>query len=117
MAFAKTEMGGRVFNSYMREKKQFDSFEGAFVFPTVPGVYKDGIGCIDFASLYPSNIRSINASPETYVGKLLVQYKDENGSLKPVDEFHEPMFNLFDDNVAKAPNVAALYLKRPNGKR
>ena len=117
MAFSKTEMGGKVFNSYMNEKKHFDSFEGAFVFPTIPGVYRDGIGCIDFASLYPSNIRSINASPETYVGKLLVQHLHEDGSLMAIDELHEPMFNIFDDSIAKANTVAGLYLKLPNGKR
>ncbi len=117
MAFSKTEMGGKIFNSYMNEKKHFDSFEGAYVFPTVPGVYRDGIGCIDFASLYPSNIRSINASPETYVGKLLIQFKDAAGGLLPVDELHAPMFDIFDDAVAKASNVAGLYLKLPSGKR
>lgn len=117
MSFSKMQMGGKIFNSYMDEKKHFDSFEGAFVFPTVPGVYSDGIACIDFASLYPSNIRSINASPETFIGKLLVQYKNEDGSLKPIDELHEPMFNVFDDNVAKADNVAALFLKTADGKR
>lgn len=116
MAFSKTEMGGKVFNSYMAEKKHFDSFEGAFVFPTVPGVYRDGIACVDFASLYPTNIRTVNASPETYVGKLLIQYKDELGNLLPIDKLHEPMFDVFDDKVAKADNIAGFYLKLPNEK-
>ena len=78
LAFSKMQMGGRVFKSYLAEKQHFDSFEGAFVFPTVPSKYDGGIACIDFASLYPSNIRSINLSPETYVGKVIIYRKDKS---------------------------------------
>lgn len=41
------------------------SFIGAFVWPSLPGVYKF-IGGLDFASLYPTTIRQFNLSPETY---------------------------------------------------
>lgn len=78
-SFAKTQMGGRVFPTYLPEKKQMNGFEGAFVFPTRPSIYRGGIGVIDFASLYPSCIRALNASPETYVGKVLVYYRDDFG--------------------------------------
>lgn len=117
MAFAKTEMGGKIFKSYLAQRQHFDSFEGAFVFPTQAGVYRGGIGCIDFASLYPSNIRSINASPETYVGKVLVKRKDVQGVQLPIDVSNEPAFNLFDDNVAKADDILGFELKLPNGQR
>ena len=115
-AFAKTEMN-RVFTSYLKEEKKFDGFEGAFVFPMQKGLKKKGIAAIDFASLYPSNIRSINASPETYRGKVLIQFYNPDGSLAPINEKNELPFDLFDDNVAKAPNVAKIFLKQPNGKR
>ena len=115
-AFAKTECN-RVFTSYLKEKKHFDGFEGAFVFPMQKGLQKKGVACIDFASLYPSNIRSINASPETYRGKVLIQYRGSDGALMPVNERNELPFNLFDDAVAKAPNVAGFILKKPDGRR
>lgn len=116
-AFAKVHMDGCVFNSYMAEKQNFPPFEGAFVFPTIPGVYRGGIGTIDFASLYPSIIRAINISPETYVGKLLVHKTDPTGALVPVDIDHEPAFNIHDDSIAKAKDIAGYSLMLPDGRR
>lgn len=126
-------MGGRVFPTYLPEKKQMNGFEGAFVFPTIPAIYRGGIGVIDFASLYPSCIRALNASPETYVGKLLVYYRDDFGQLVnwkkkimkgktlirieeyPCNHECEPPFNIFDDAVAKAKNVDHVALLLPSG--
>lgn len=48
------------------EKPHKKEYEGAFVWPTQPGIYKH-IGGLDFASLYPSIIRQFNISPETFV--------------------------------------------------
>ena len=70
VAFAKTQTN-QVFKSYMGEKKESKSFEGAYVFPPTPGVYRGGIATVDFNSLYPSSIRNLNLSPETYVGKVI----------------------------------------------
>ena len=55
------------------EDKKFESegFEGAFVFPTEAGYYKNGIASFDFNSLYPNVIMSVNISPETLVGKVV----------------------------------------------
>lgn len=116
-AFARVHMDGKIFNSYVAEKQTFPPFEGAFVFPTIPGVYRGGIGTIDFASLYPSIIRAINISPETYVGKLLVHKKDSTGTQLPVDVDHEPAFDIHDDSIAKAADVVGYSLLLPDGKR
>lgn len=69
VSFAKSNMRV-VFQSYNAKKRESQSFEGAFVFDPVPGLYKGGIATIDFNSLYPSSIRAMNISPETYVGKV-----------------------------------------------
>ena len=46
-----------------------DSYEGAIVLDPTPGFYtKSPIGVCDFASLYPSIIRTLNISPETKEG-------------------------------------------------
>lgn len=71
ISFAKSQMGGIIFQSYLAKKKENQTFEGAFVFPPTTGLYKGGIATVDFNSLYPSTIRSLNISPETYVGKLI----------------------------------------------
>jgi len=86
----------KTLTSYLPEKKVFKGFEGAFVFPTRAGVYRGGIGTIDFASLYPSNIRSINASPETFVGKVLISYMNSSGAII-CNEMNEVLFNPFSD--------------------
>ena len=96
IAFSKHKMGGKVFKSYLAEKRDFKGFEGAFVFPCISGVYRKGIGCIDFASLYPSIIRALNISIETYVGKVLIYFKDASGNVM-CDPDHEAMFDPFDD--------------------
>lgn len=44
--------------------------EGAFVKVPTPGLYRF-ISAIDASSLYPSNIRTLNISPETLFGKVL----------------------------------------------
>lgn len=116
ISFAKNEMNGKVFNSYLKEKKQFDGFEGAFVFPTDPILCRDGIACIDFASLYPSNIRAVNASPETYVGKLLIYRKDESGNIT-CNTKDELAFDVNNDDVVNDPNIVKYELKLPNEQR
>ena len=111
-SYAKTQMNGIIFPTYVAEKKSFPPFEGAFVFPTIKGVYRYGTGTIDFASLYPSVIRTFNVSPETYVGKVLIYFKDKMGnpvpyrkldakgnleSTWPVNKENEAKFDPFND--------------------
>lgn len=45
-----------------------EGYEGAFVWPTQPGVYKY-IGGLDFASLYPTTMRQFQISPESFMFK------------------------------------------------
>ena len=116
IAFSKTEMK-RVMCSYVGEKRHFNGFEGAFVFPTQVGVKRHGTATIDFASLYPSVIQSLNASPETFIGKVLIQHLDPTGTPLPINESNDIYFDIFDDAVAKSPNVGQLFIKYPNGKR
>lgn len=115
-AFAKTEMS-RVMCSYVGEKKTFNGFEGAFVFPAQVGVFYNGSATVDFASLYPSNIRSINASPETYRGKVLIHKKSADGMPLPVNRENEQPFNIFDDKVAKADNIIGYSIMCPDGRQ
>ena len=116
ITFAKIEMD-RVMCSYIGEKHHFDGFEGAFVFPAQQGLYNGGNGTCDYASLYPSTLRSINASPETYRGKVLIHFADDAGTPLPINEKNELYFDIFDDNIAKASNVLGYSIKLPNGKR
>lgn len=69
IAFSRDQMG-KIFQSYLNKPNVKEEYEGAFVFPPVPAVYRGGISCVDFNSLYPSSIRSSNMSIETYVGKI-----------------------------------------------
>lgn len=57
-------------------------YEGAFVWPTQPGIYKY-IGGLDFASLYPSIIRQFQISPETFLFKD-PDYKPKSNEIKTI---------------------------------
>lgn len=72
-AFGKTHHNV-YFPSFINSPNVDQEYEGAYVFPTQAGFYKHGIGTVDFNSLYPNTMVSINLSPETYVGKFVVPY-------------------------------------------
>lgn len=102
IAFAKSEMNV-VFNSYIAEKKEKVPYEGAYVFPPIPGLYKGGIATIDVNSLYPSTIRSLNLSPETYVGKLLEDWDDTS-----ITEYHLKPANSEKIKLVKREEIEKL---------
>lgn len=47
-----------------------EAYEGGFVFEPISGYYKNGVGIVDFNSLYPNIIIANNISPETKIGKV-----------------------------------------------
>lgn len=50
------------------EEVSEEKYEGATVVDPVPGYYHEPVFCLDFASLYPSLMRTMNLSPDTLVG-------------------------------------------------
>lgn len=66
-------------------KKENEGFEGAYVFPTKAGYYKNGIMSFDFNSLYPNVMMTVNISPDTKVGKVVSELTDEQVSIKKAD--------------------------------
>lgn len=58
----------KVFPVVKKEKGKKDSYEGAFVFRPIPGVYKN-VYCLDYQSLYPTTMRQFNISPDTLIKK------------------------------------------------
>lgn len=54
-----------------REEEEEESFQGATVVTPTPGYYLEPIFCLDFASLYPSLMRTKNLSPECLVAPQL----------------------------------------------
>ena len=63
-------------------KNENDGFTGAFVFPTKAGYYKNGIVSLDFNSLYPNVMMTINVSPETKVGKVVSNEEDKDVTIR-----------------------------------
>lgn len=80
ISFSKSMMK-KTFVSYLGTKKEQVTFEGAYVFPTITGIYNGGIVVVDFHSLYPSLMQAINASPETYKGKIRIYRRNNAGEL------------------------------------
>ena len=100
IAFSHDKMD-KTFQSYLNKPNVKEEYEGAFVFPPVQGVYRGGIGCVDFNSLYPSSIRCSNISIETYVGKVSrmnVLFNDIN-QRTPFNK--EPYIDLNDESITE----------------
>jgi DNA polymerase elongation subunit (family B) len=57
-------------------------FEGAFVYPTKAGYYKNGIASFDFNSLYPNVMMTVNISPDTKVGKVVSNEEDADVTIR-----------------------------------
>jgi DNA polymerase elongation subunit (family B) len=68
-------------NPSLRHQKQ--SYMGGFLLDPKPGLYKWLID-LDMSGLYPSLIMSLNISPETYIGRLIIS--EENRSKYSLQE-------------------------------
>jgi DNA polymerase elongation subunit (family B) len=77
-------------NSTMSDDDSDETFTGAYVKNPVPGMYEWLID-LDFTSLYPSIIMSLNISPETKVCK--VDNWDANDFAANVDKHYEVTMN------------------------
>lgn len=101
------------------KKDVSEGFEGAFVFPTKAGYYKNGVVSLDFNSLYPNTIMTLNLSPDTKIGKIITDKPFESNEIiirKPsgikVTISKEKFLELLDKKCTLAPNNV-LYMK-PN---
>ena len=65
-------------------------YDGAHVFEPTPGLHRQPVATFDYASLYPSIMRSHNLSPDTFV---------------PCRAY-EMRHGLYDSEVSEAPNGA-----------
>jgi len=85
---------GQVFPK-REERKERESYEGAFVFEPIPNMY-EWVASFDFASLYPSIIRQFKLSIENFLFKDRVydpkstEIKCSSGSV--FDSSYEPLF-------------------------
>ena len=77
--FCKKHRENMIFNSYANNFREKVKFEGAWVIPPVVGRYMYGTATVDFNSLYPSAMRMMNLSIETYVGRIDDGYSGEGG--------------------------------------
>lgn len=77
--FCQKHRENMIFNSYANNFREKVKFEGAWVIPPVVGRYSYGTATVDFNSLYPSCMRMLNLSIETYVGRIDDGYNGEGG--------------------------------------
>lgn len=90
--FALKHREGMVFNTYANNFIKKVPFEGAWVIPPTPGRYSYGTATDDYNSLYPSAMRMMNLSIETYVGRI------DDGYDKLLDENGEPRKGGLDND-------------------
>lgn len=60
-----------------------ESFEGAFVKEPITGMH-NAVACFDFASLYPSIMRQLNVSPESFIKKVDPEHRHKEKSDKTI---------------------------------
>lgn len=104
--FCQKHRENMIFNSYANNFREKVRFEGAWVIPPVVGRYSHGTATVDFNSLYPSCMRMMNLSIETYVGRIDDGYVGEGGldndwmSRGGIDGYPEDhVFKLIIDRV------------------
>ena len=121
--FCKKHRENMIFNSYSNNFREKVQFEGAWVIPPVVGRYMYGTATDDFNSLYPSCMRMMNLSIETYVGRIDDGYTGEGGldndwmTRGGIDGYPEDyVFNLIIDrcdmDIPEYKTITAKQLKQ-----
>ena len=85
-----------------KSKFGYDTFEGAIVLPPHPGMYlEEPVAVLDYASLYPSSMISVNLSHESYCDDPKWQGEDGADRLKKLGyEWEDIQYDTFT-NTAK----------------
>jgi len=65
-------MAGKYISRNPRTVKKKDSYAGGYLLDPIPGLYSD-VSDLDFTSLYPSIIKSLNLGVETLVGRIVTK--------------------------------------------
>ena len=69
--------GGEVRTRELRTVKKKESYAGGFLLDPKPGIYR-WLSDFDYASLYPSIIRSLNLGIETLIGRIVIENPTRN---------------------------------------
>lgn len=92
--------GGEVRTRELRTVKKKESYAGGFLLDPKPGIYR-WLSDFDYASLYPSIIRSLNLGIETLVGRIVIENPTRNiwwglEDLKNKNQKEEIQFEFLD---------------------
>ena len=63
---------GKFINRFPKSIRKKDSYAGGYLLDPIPGLYSD-VSDLDFTSLYPSIIKSLNLGVETLVGRIVTK--------------------------------------------
>jgi DNA polymerase elongation subunit (family B) len=87
-------MAGKYVNRYPKSIRKKDSYAGGYLLDPIPGLYSD-VSDLDFTSLYPSIIKSLNLGVETLIGRIVTKdnYEQYNSleqlkKLDPEEKLH-----------------------------
>jgi len=108
-------MAGKYITRNPRTIKKKDSYAGGYLLDPIPGLYSD-VSDLDFTSLYPSIIKSLNLGIETLVGRIVTKdnYEQYNSleQLKkrdPEEKVHIQKLNRYSYQLKDATiSVGAL---------
>jgi DNA polymerase elongation subunit (family B) len=87
-------MSGKYINRFPKSIRKKDSYAGGYLLDPIPGLYSD-VSDLDFTSLYPSIIKSLNLGVETLIGRIVTKdnYEQYNSleqlkKLDPEEKLH-----------------------------
>jgi DNA polymerase elongation subunit (family B) len=87
-------MAGKYINRFPKSIRKKDSYAGGYLLDPIPGLYSD-VSDLDFTSLYPSIIKSLNLGIETLIGRIVTKnnYEQYNSleqlkKLNPEEKLH-----------------------------
>jgi DNA polymerase elongation subunit (family B) len=63
---------GKYISRFAKSIKKKDSYAGGYLLDPIPGLYSD-VSDLDFTSLYPSIIKSLNLGVETLIGRIVTK--------------------------------------------
>jgi DNA polymerase elongation subunit (family B) len=101
---------GKYISRYPKSIRKKDSYAGGYLLEPIPGLYSD-VSDLDFTSLYPSIIKSLNLGIETLMGRIvtkdnyeqynsLEQLKQRNPEeIIQVQKLNRKTYKLVDANI------------------
>jgi len=95
---------GKYISRFAKTIRKKDSYAGGYLLDPIPGLYSD-VSDLDFTSLYPSIIKSLNLGIETLVGRIVTKNNYEQYNSLEQLKLHDPEEKIHIQKLVKRTYV------------